>query len=107
MLLLEDKHPNLTTTITNSVFTNDVADFKGPPFWIEGMNHPCVGATFRNVTLIDKVQPSGSTPNVHFTGDVRNMAGEIVVDSPNCVKEEAPPGNSVLITCKQQQQSEK
>ena len=78
-----------------------VAGFTGAPFWIEGRNSPCVGATFLNVTIVDQHQVAGGSPPViNFMGDVEGMSGEIIVDSPHCKDEGVPAGNSLVVRCK-------
>lgn len=94
-LLLEDKHVNLKTTVSNTVF-NNVAGMGENPIWIEGRNAPCVGAVFQNVTVYDK-KPRDA---VNFMADVEHMEGEIMVDNPQCAKEVSPPNNDLQITCK-------
>ena len=93
-LLLEDKHVNLATTLTDSIFEH-VATVSEHPMWIEGRNSPCDGAAFRNVTIVDDQK---RTP-VNFMADVEHMSGAIGVRSPQCAAETAPPGNTVLISC--------
>jgi len=93
-LLMEDKTPNLLTTVQDSVF-KDVAATGGQPLWIEGRNAPCHGTTFTNVTVIDDRDRAA----VLFMADVEGMAGTITVHRPGCTEEAAPPGNTLVISC--------
>lgn len=95
-LLLEDKHVNLVTTVTDSVFKS-VATAGQHPFWIEGKNAPCDGASFRNVTIVDELK----RPAVSFMADVEQMSGKVEVVNARCMHQTAPAGNSLVIACAQ------
>ena len=80
------------------VFKN-VAMEQDHPLWIEGRNAPCDGAIFDNVSVVDRSATVVPRTAVKFMADVRNMVGEIGVQSPHCQPQVAPAGNSLLIRC--------
>ena len=95
-LLLEDKHVNLVTSVSDSIFEN-VATGGQHPVWIEGKNAPCEGSSFDNVTVVDQQK----RPAVAFMADVEQMSGEIDVINTHCVNQTVPAGNSLVIACAQ------
>ncbi len=95
-LLLEDKHVNLLTTVSDSIFES-VATGGQHPVWIEGRNAPCEGSSFHNVTVVDQLK----RPAVVFMADVEQMTGEIDVINRHCINQTVPVGNSLVIACVQ------